>query len=144
MIRGSCLCGGIRFEATDVPLIVFCHCSKCRKAGGSAFESGATVRAEDLRFEAGAELIQVFESSPGVRRDFCRGCGSRIPSPSRDGASYFVPAGLLDDDPGACPALHIFVGSKAPWWQIDDDLPKFETWVPGFAPQDTAPPDEER
>jgi hypothetical protein len=138
MIRGSCLCGGIRFEAAEIPLIVYCHCSKCRKANGSAFEAGAAVRSQDLRFNAGMDLIQSFESSPGVRRGFCRVCGSRAPSPSRDGASYFVPAGLLDDDPGETPALHIFVGSKAPWWTIDDDLPKFDTWVPGYGPEDSA------
>ena len=138
MIRGSCLCGGIRFEATQVPMIVFCHCSKCRKAGGGAFDAAATVPSKDLRFDAGEDLIQIFESSPGVRRAFCRVCGSRAPSASRDGSSYFVPAGLLDDDPGVKPALHIFVASKAPWWEIDDDLPKFDTWVPGFGPEDTA------
>ncbi len=42
--------------------------------------------------------------------------------------------GLLDDDPQVRPALHIFVGSKAPWWSITDDAPQFEEWVPGFGP----------
>ena len=115
MIRGSCLCEGIRFEAAEVPLIVLCHCSKCRKANGGAFDAFATVRSQDLRFDAGEDLIQIFESSPGVRRGFCRVCGSRAPSLSRDGSNYFVPAGLLDDDPIVKPALHIFVASKAPW-----------------------------
>ena len=49
----------------------------------------------------------------------------------------FVPAGLLHDDPGVTPALHIFVGSKAPWWPIHDDLPQFEKWVPGYGPDDS-------
>jgi hypothetical protein len=32
-VRGSCLCGGIRYEV-DGPLgmVVHCHCSMCRKA----------------------------------------------------------------------------------------------------------------
>ena len=134
MVRGSCLCGGVQFEATKIPLIVLCHCSMCRKANGAPFESGAAVRAADFRLTKGAELAQSYESSPGSHRVFCRACGSRAPSRSPDGALWFVPAGLLDDDPGVKPALHMFVGSKAPWWDIRDDLPQFEEWVPGYGP----------
>lgn len=43
---------------------------------------------------------------------------------------YFIPAGLLDDDPGFRGyAAHIFVGSKAPWVCITDDAPQY---VEGF------------
>jgi hypothetical protein len=136
MVRGSCLCGGIRFEATEVPLIVLCHCSMCRKANGAPFEAGAPVPAASFHLTQGRELIQVYESSPGTRRAFCRVCGSRAPSTSDDGRFCFVPAGLLEDDPGVRPALHMFVGSKAPWWEITDDLPQFEEWVPGYGPTD--------
>ena len=134
MIRGSCLCGGIQFEATEVPLIALCHCSMCRKANGAPFESGAAVPSVDFKLTKGRDLIQVYESSPGTRRAFCRLCGSRAPSESVDGEFYVVPAGLLDDDPGVKPAFHMFVGSKAPWWEISDDLPQFEEWVPGYGP----------
>ncbi len=34
-------------------------------------------------------------------------------------------------DPGVCPRSHIFVGSKASWHEIVDDLPQFEEWPPG-------------
>jgi hypothetical protein len=33
--------------------------------------------------------------------------------------------GSLDDDPGLRPQAHIFVGSKAIWYEIADDLPQF-------------------
>lgn len=136
MVTGSCLCGGVRFEVAQVPLIVLCHCSICRKANGAAFEAGGAVPVADFNLTTGGDLIQRYESSPGVQRSFCRVCGSRVPSKSRDGMLYFVPAGLLDDDPGVRPALHMFVGSKAPWWDITDDLPQFEKWVPGYGPDD--------
>ena len=45
-----------------------------------------------------------------------------------------VPAGSLDDDPGAREELHIFVGSKAPWYEIADDLPRHEAYPPGPYP----------
>ncbi len=136
MVRGSCLCGGIKFEAREVPLIVLCHCSICRKANGGAFDAGAAVPEADFKLTQGAKLIQTYESSPGNHRAFCRVCGSRAPSRSRDSDIYFVPAGLFDDAPGVKPALHIFVGSKAPWWEITDELPQFEKWVPGYGPED--------
>lgn len=140
MIGGSCLCGGIRFEVAKVPLIILCHCSICRRASGGPFDAGAAIPSEDFRFLEGEELIQRYESSPGVRRGFCRVCGSRAPSKSRDRELYFVPAGLLADDPGEVPMLHIFVASKASWWHITDDLPRFEKWVPGYGPDETGGP----
>ena len=124
MITGNCLCGGVRFEVDSVPLIVLCHCSICRRANGAAFESGATVPVADYRLVAGSDLIQAYESSPGVRRDFCRTCGCRVPSPSEARGIYFVPAGLLNEDPGVKPSLHLFAASKAPWWDITDELPQ--------------------
>ena len=45
-----------------------------------------------------------------------------------------IPAGLFDDDPGVRPKLHVFVRSKMPWVEINDGLPQYETWVPGFEP----------
>jgi hypothetical protein len=34
--------------------------------------------------------------------------------------------GSLDDEPSIRPTEHIFVGSKAPWFEITDDLPQSE------------------
>ena len=42
-----------------------------------------------------------------------------------------LPAGLLDGDPGVRISSHIFVGSKASWCEINDDIPKHEEWAPG-------------
>ncbi len=135
MVRGSCLCRGIEFEADHVSLIINCHCSKCRKAHGSAFRSGATVAIDEFRFLKGEDLIQIYESPSGYKAPFCRVCGSTAPWVAEHHDQVFVPAGLFDDDPGARPALHIFVGSKAPWWEITDDCKRFEEWVPGYEPE---------
>jgi hypothetical protein len=63
-------------------------------------------------------------------------CGSKAPLQLQfqNGHIYLVYAGLLDDDPEVRPMLHMFVGSKAPWWEINDSLPKYDKWVPGFEP----------
>ena len=51
-------------------------------------------------------------------------CGSPVPMLHPDGGAYWVPAGLLDSDPGVPIAGHIFVGSKAPWDEIAGDAPR--------------------
>jgi hypothetical protein len=136
MIRGSCLCGGIQIEAERVPLITNCHCSKCRKAHGAAFRSGAIIPISEFRFVWGRDLVAQHRTPSGYTASFCRVCGSNAPAMFEDRQIVSVPAGLFDDDPGARPALHIFVGSKAPWWSINDDLPQFDEWVPGYGPED--------
>ena len=136
MIQGSCLCGGIRFEVDEVALITTCHCSKCRKSRGSAFSATASVRIEDFRYLAGEELVQVMESTTETYTpSFCRTCGSPAPWVLTERGLVGIPAGLLDDDPAVRPALHMFVESKAPWWEITDDLPRFDEWVPGYEPE---------
>ena len=136
MIRGSCLCGGVRFEADEIPLITHCHCSMCRKAHGAAFGTLASARMDQFRFTQGEDLIQTYESSPGNHRGFCRVCGSSVPVVRSGAETVSVPAGLLDDDPEVRPALHMFVASKAPWWEVTDKNPKFDEWVPGYGPED--------
>jgi hypothetical protein len=130
VLKGSCLCGGIRYQITG-PLTnpLNCHCSMCRKAHGAAFRSRAGVRAEDFRWVSGEELLTWYESSPGNHRRFCRQCGS--PMLSRfdyDRSVYGLPLGALDDDPKTTPAKHVFVANKAPWHDITDDLPQHMEW----------------
>jgi hypothetical protein len=128
MIRGSCLCGGARFEI-DGPIspIGHCHCSKCRKVTGTASNAVFWVDTArtSLRFTQGEELVRTFRLASGWASVFCAECGSPMPHQNRAGTRYFVPAGSLDDDPGVRPAVHIFVGSKAPWDEIHGPQPQF-------------------
>jgi hypothetical protein len=126
MLRGSCLCGGVKYQIVG-PLsgALNCHCSMCRKAHGSAFRSRARVNAADFTWAQGEELVTYFASSPGNHRGFCRVCGSPILSRfDQNPAVYGLPLGALDDDPAVKPMLHAFVGSKAPWRDITDNLPQ--------------------
>ena len=128
MIKGSCLCRAVRFEAGQVSFFGHCHCSMCRKAHGAAFASFAGVAVEDFRFIAGEDVVKLYESSPGSHRAFCSVCGSNAPAKSSDNKMVFIPAGLFDDDPAARPTLHMFVDSKATWWDINDELPRFKEY----------------
>ena len=124
-IRGSCLCQGVVYEIAAPPAQAgHCHCSMCRKWSGSALQSYAGVKLADFRWARGEELLVRFPSSPGFHRVFCGRCGSSLAVWPTDPAAAltWVMLGTLDGDPGTAPTAHIFVGSKAPWFGIADDL----------------------
>jgi rhodanese-related sulfurtransferase len=128
MIRGSCLCGGVKYQINGLLSHArHCHCSMCRKAQGAAFRSRASAKATEFEWLQGENLVTFYESSPGNHRGFCRVCGSPVVTKFSDAKSEYcgVPLGPLDDDPGVRPELHVHVASKAPWYTITDDLPQF-------------------
>ncbi|HVN29142.1 MAG TPA: GFA family protein [Candidatus Binataceae bacterium] len=132
MIRGSCLCGKIRYEIDGaIGPALNCHCSMCRKVTGAAFRSRVAVPTKDFRWTAGEDLLSRYESSPGTIRTFCRVCGATLASFFDDNPKTLgLAMGTLDDDPGVRPAFHVFVGSKAPWHEITDALPQFDALPP--------------
>jgi hypothetical protein len=106
-----------------------CHCSRCRKAHGTAYATYVARRRDTFRL-SGEEHVEKWESMPGFDRCFCRRCGSVVPG-TPCGKLIFLPVGCFEDDPGARPEMHIFVGSKAPWFEISDGLPRYDTNPPG-------------
>lgn len=135
MIRGSCLCGAVRFEIDRVRSLTHRHCANCRKLTGAAFATYAHVDADKFRFVAGEDMTVAYESAPGSFRHRCKTCGCLTPGKASYLPTVSIPAGLLDDDPQVRPRLHVFTSSRAPWWAIQDDLPQHEKWVPGYEPR---------
>lgn len=128
MLSGSCLCGALRYEIDDkLGPIAFCHCSNCRKASGTAFATNASVARDAFRWVSPTELLGSYESTPGVFRQFCRGCGSQLLA-HRDSMPDILRLriGSLDTKIATKPELHIFVGSKAEWYDIADALPQYQ------------------
>ncbi len=135
-IRGGCLCGGVQYEIVGkLHDAGNCHCSMCRRIHGSAFGAYARVEPGDFRWLSGEDLISAYESSPGNFRCFCGQCGCPLGARADDGTLSWVTLGTIAGDPGIRPGAHIFVGSKAPWYEISDALPQFEKWPPGFGPE---------
>ena len=129
-IRGSCLCGGIRFEVTGRPLtMAYCHCSRCRKAGSPA---NVSVRARDFRFLEGAELVTRYVPEPPftLTRCFCRVCGTSLGEVETHPKAFPIAADAFDDDPCIRPVLHENVDDKPAWYDITDGLPQY----PGAPP----------
>lgn len=138
MVRGSCLCGGVRFEIEgELTPIQFCHATRCRKATGSASAPEMLAARDGFRWLAGAELVSEYEAPvlsepPAYRRAFCRTCGSPLPVVlGEDSPFMMLNPGILDDDPGTRPFRHAFVAQKAAWHDVPDGLPAF----PGQPPR---------
>ena len=134
MLRGSCLCGDVAWQASG-PLewMHHCHCSLCRKAHGSAFGSYLMTPAEGFRLLRGEERVVAFASSKAVTRQFCGRCGTALPEADDGDGQIVLPVGPCDGDPGVRSEAHIFVASKAPWYEIRDALPRFDAFPPGIA-----------
>jgi hypothetical protein len=132
MLRGSCLCGAVRYEvAGPVRDVHHCHCSMCRKAHGAAFSTFARVGAGAFRVVAGVERVRGHRSSPPIERTFCDACGARL-TLRFDGMpdTVWVSLATFDDDPGVRPREHLFVASKAPWHEISDGLRQHAEYGP--------------
>jgi hypothetical protein len=131
VIRGSCLCGEVRFEySRAVTQVGMCHCSQCRKVSGAASNAVIVVPEADFKWISGEDHRRVFAKPSGWQTTFCGVCGSPLPMTHRGAAAFWVPAGLLDNDPGLSIGGHIFVGSKAPWDEIAGSAPQFEEGLP--------------
>ncbi len=132
--RGSCLCGSVGYVLEgEIAGCRLCHCSRCRKGRAAAHAANLFLPMEGLRFTRGEELLGSFKVPEALRfrQAFCSRCGSLMPHRSPERGLAIVPMGSLDDDPGVRPSAHIFVASKAPWFEITGDLPRYEEYPPG-------------
>jgi hypothetical protein len=126
LLVGSCECGTVRYLVADeFAYAANCHCSRCRAATGSAFKPFAGIARERLELTQGTDSLLV-HGDVDLNDTRCAVCGSLLFSVVREGAYVHVALGSLVDAPSIRPAAHIFVGSKAPWFEITDDLPRFE------------------
>ena len=130
MTTGGCLCGRVRYEVSG-PLFdsSHCHCSMCRRQHGAVFATYADFDPENFRWTEGSDWVKTFETESGEGWSFCTECGSTLAG-TNHGTVTSITLGTVSGDPGIEPESHIFVGSKARWHTINDDLPQFDEWPP--------------
>jgi len=131
MFEGGCLCRTVRYAVDgNIGEVSHCHCSMCRRIHGAAFATYGAVPRENFRWTSGTDAVQRYQSSQTLERTFCGYCGSSLLAILKaEPDVFYVALGTTDGDPKCRPALHIFVGSKAPWYEITDDLPQHEAWT---------------
>jgi hypothetical protein len=125
-MRGSCLCGAVRFRLlAPLESPTACHCVQCRKHSGHVFASANVAKAAVV-FDPGADAVTWFQSSAKVRRGFCAVCGSTLfwEPVFRDWTS--VALGALDGATGMQLERHIFVAEKGDYYTLGDGLPQNE------------------
>jgi hypothetical protein len=129
VLRGRCGCKAVAYEVSDEFVVAYnCHCSNCRATTGSAFLPWGEIEREKLRVTNGADALLVVGDADAHHELRCEACYSLIYWTARGGAYVRVPYGSLVDEPTLKPTAHMFVGSKAPWHEILDDLPQHDEY----------------
>ena len=122
-LRGSCQCGGVRFELPDEFLSMsFCHCATCKKISGGVGTVSGGVTTESIRLLAGDDLVRTYQPDEGSAKTFCSVCGSNLFGggwPESERCS--VRLTTLDEAYPQKPSKHLYVRSVAPWETLPDD-----------------------
>jgi hypothetical protein len=127
MLRGRCACRTVAYEVEDEFVAAFnCHCSNCRAMTGSAFLPWGEIERNKIRLIATSNAVLTVGDADSSQAFACATCLSLLYWSVCGGAYVRVPYGTLDDEPALKPTAHIFVGSKASWHEILDDLPRHD------------------
>lgn len=97
----------------------------CRLQHGAAFSTYADFEPGNFIWTTGEHLVKVYETLSSGGWCFCSECGSTLAG-TDNGQITTITLGTVEGDPGIKPESHIFVGSKAQWHDIFDELPQFE------------------
>jgi hypothetical protein len=128
-LTGKCFCGAVHYAVADAfTYALNCHCSNCRRTTGSAFKPFAGIMRDQFAVTEGRDNLLI-HGEEKTHDAHCSVCGSLLYSVVRDGVYVHVAMGTLVDTPTIRPTAHIFVGSKAPWFTITDDLPQYREHV---------------
>lgn len=132
MITGRCECGAVRYEVGgEIHEYCHCHCSICRRLHGAAFASWGEVSRDQFKYLSGEDHLKIYSYSDRSDNIFCGNCGSSILVDFKTTVDMlYITLGTVDGDVKLPPGLHQFAGSKAPWYEITDDLPQHEGWPP--------------
>jgi hypothetical protein len=116
---GGCRCGAVRFTAEGPPLwVAFCHCASCRRATGAPVAAYAGFPAASVRITG--ETLASFASSPGVRRGFCRRCGTPLSyAGARWPGELHLHLGAFDRPEDLPPTGEAFAQERLPWLQLE-------------------------
>lgn len=127
---GGCLCGAIRYEASEAPLETgTCHCSTCKKSTGSAFMVIAGFHRTAFRFTRGKP--KKYRSSPIMEKGFCSNCGSLLydrylVQRSKTSPDHiWVQLGTLDHPETFSMDFHYSVETQLAWIHFEDDAPRY-------------------
>lgn len=116
LAKGSCLCGAVSLSTKSMnPHVAACHCGMCRKWGGGALM--AVECNSDVSF-SGEENIGLYQSSEWAERGFCKKCGSHLFYRFKENQSYFIPAGIFEQEPDFVLTHQVFIDEKPEYYSF--------------------------
>jgi len=128
---GGCLCGNVRYEVSGPSFWKsICYCESCTRAAGAPAIACAGFDKSKFRLLKGH--IEIYESSPGVLRGFCRHCGTSLTYQKNpevlEGAldDVYILTRTLDDPSGYPPDDHVHYDERVSWFNVEDELPHYE------------------
>ena len=125
-LTGGCYCGAVGYSVDDsFDYALNCHCGNCRRTTGAPFKPFAGIAHDHLNLIHSADKLLVYGDDL-INNTHCGTCRSLLYSVVRDGQWVHIAMGTLIDTPTIRPTAHIFVGSKAPWYDITDALPQYQ------------------
>ena len=132
-LTGGCLCGAVRYETTGAPSrVLHCHCQSCRMHTGAPVATLAVLRPDQV--ELSGQDRKIYESSPGVGRAFCANCGTSLTWETvlgDEGPVCAVHISTFDNPDALTPSAHSFYPERITWFDVADDLPRYEGFVAG-------------
>lgn len=125
-LTGGCLCGGIRYEISGQPgLVYYCHCHDCQKSTGSAFHMGLRLNKKQFTLLAGQPKGHTKSADSGnqMTREFCSACGSPLFTHDSGAPEVIVvKAGSLDDPELVDPTVELWTQSEVSWARIKEGI----------------------
>ena len=129
MLEGHCECRKVSFQVNgEMNQLSQCHCSQSRRIHGAAYGSYACVLKSEFQYLTGSNEVKNYASSADLTRVFCLHCGSNIMAIIKtEPTQLYLAMGLINGNPIIpIDQHHIYVGSKANWHSITDDLPQYD------------------
>jgi len=127
IVVGQCFCGEVQFNI-ELPVfgIIYCHCNMCRQSSGADYTTWVRVLSENFKITKGEESLTKFSVTEKTSSHFCSKCSSTIYTSDKEYTdSVGVLRGMIRGDVGQLPLKHFFYDHRAPWVEVQDNLPKF-------------------
>jgi hypothetical protein len=132
-VAGGCMCGAVRYSTRGEPSrVLHCHCQSCRTHTGAPVATLAVFKADQVEFSGGERKI--YNSSPGVGRAFCANCGTTLTWETDfgdEGPICAIHISTFDNPDVLTPTAHSFYPERISWFDVVDDLPRYEGFVAG-------------
>ncbi len=130
-MQASCLCGIVQIRIGHLTgPYELCHCNRCKKHTGSAFNPVLDSTVKGYKVLSGRENIASFtapllETEPRYQVWFCNTCGSPLPDPDPTHDVVEIPAGIIDTEIEIKPDKSVFTEQSYSWLVLLSKIQRF-------------------